>query len=478
MKCFPPDMSEFKFACPVCGQHIKCDSSQAGTVMDCPTCFQKINVPQAPAGEGQKFILTGTQVTDKPVFTRGLEGPAAVATKKFPAAAVAFLVLLGLSVGAGVYFFGGKILHLHSNWQSADIGNVGLPGTFSEAEQTLSIGGSGKDIWDQTDAFHYVYRAVNGDVSLTVHVADMQRTDPWAKAGLMVRESLTPDSPNAAVFVTADNGVEFQQRTNAAATATTVRIVPHLHAPHWVRLTRQDSTFTAETSADGAHWKSAGSTNIAMKSAVYAGLAVTAHNNNSLCQATFDHAAIVTGSAPNAQPKSVANPAMATQPPAGPVAPPANDTNWMLVLGTNDTPESQVVGRIHGQDFIAERVGFQNGSLTFRYGTKGSVEFGAIINFSGALAEELTGKTINVTTNVEKAAKVTLRWTDDTGTVQKPVFDNGYALRLEFGLLVNNHLPGKIYLCLPDDEKSYLMGSFVASVSKPKPKNEQKPKPQ
>ena len=56
-------MSEFKFACPVCGQHMKCDSSQGGSVMDCPTCFQKITAPQAPASDDQKFILTGTQVT-------------------------------------------------------------------------------------------------------------------------------------------------------------------------------------------------------------------------------------------------------------------------------------------------------------------------------------------------------------------------------------------------------------------------------
>ena len=65
---------------------------------------------------------------------------------------------------------------------------------------------------------------------------------------------------------------------------------------------------------------------------------------------------------------------------------------------------------------------------------------------------------------------------DDSGNVQKPAFDSGYALRLEFGLLANNHLPGKIYLCLPDDEKSYVTGSFVAGVSKPKPKpnNQQK----
>src|SRR5690349_15532332 len=56
-------MSEFKFACPVCGQHITADSRAAGTHLECPTCFQKIVVPQAPSGEDTKFILSAAKVT-------------------------------------------------------------------------------------------------------------------------------------------------------------------------------------------------------------------------------------------------------------------------------------------------------------------------------------------------------------------------------------------------------------------------------
>src|ERR1041384_6087639 len=54
-------MSEFKFACPVCGQHITADSTVAGTQLDCPTCFRKLIIPQAPAG-GSNLILSATQV--------------------------------------------------------------------------------------------------------------------------------------------------------------------------------------------------------------------------------------------------------------------------------------------------------------------------------------------------------------------------------------------------------------------------------
>ena len=53
-------MGEFKFACPVCGQHITADSSSSGSELECPTCYRKIVVPQAPA-EGQKFILSAAE---------------------------------------------------------------------------------------------------------------------------------------------------------------------------------------------------------------------------------------------------------------------------------------------------------------------------------------------------------------------------------------------------------------------------------
>src|ERR1051325_7910268 len=56
VKFFVPAMSEFKFACAVCGQHITADSEIAGSQLQCPTCFRKIVVPQAPSAADPKFI--------------------------------------------------------------------------------------------------------------------------------------------------------------------------------------------------------------------------------------------------------------------------------------------------------------------------------------------------------------------------------------------------------------------------------------
>ncbi|HTX22452.1 MAG TPA: hypothetical protein VMD27_11445 [Candidatus Aquilonibacter sp.] len=96
-------MSEFKYACPVCGQHIKCDSAQAGTVMECPTCFQKITVPQAPSSEEQKFILTGTKKGERPIPTISGTGSRTLpAAKGFPGALM--VVLIFFMIGSAVAF--------------------------------------------------------------------------------------------------------------------------------------------------------------------------------------------------------------------------------------------------------------------------------------------------------------------------------------------------------------------------------------
>jgi hypothetical protein len=102
-------MSEFKFACPVCGQHMSCDSSHAGTVMECPTCFQKITVPQAPATTDPKFILTGTKVGDRPVPK--ISDAASITTapaKGFPVGALVFILLI-CAAGAAVFAYRGKV---------------------------------------------------------------------------------------------------------------------------------------------------------------------------------------------------------------------------------------------------------------------------------------------------------------------------------------------------------------------------------
>jgi DNA-directed RNA polymerase subunit RPC12/RpoP len=163
------------------------------------------------------------------------------------------------------------------------------------------------------------------------------------------------------------------------------------------------------------------------------------------------------------------NPARPTKTAA--VAPMADDTNWLLNLQGVTIPDSVAAGRIHGQDFLVERAVFSHGALILRTGRKGPVTFGVTINFNGAQPAALAGKNLNILADTNKSALVTLHWEDDDANARGS-YDINYALRLEFGTLTNRHLPGRIYLCTPDPQRSYVMGTFDADV--PVSKNQSK----
>ena len=147
-------MSEFKYACPVCGQHIKCDVSQAGSVMECPTCFQKITVPQAPASGEQKFILTGTQVSDRP--DRNLpsgDSTRFYARTKFPPVALGLLIL-ALAGAAGLFAFRGKIfpaIHPAGAHFVKKHGAIGLGTWNTQAEYTNAVVTQGTNVLFKSD---------------------------------------------------------------------------------------------------------------------------------------------------------------------------------------------------------------------------------------------------------------------------------------------------------------------------------------
>src|SRR5207247_2152544 len=76
-----------------------------------------------------------------------------------------------------------------------DVGPVGVPGSDSySADGAFTVSASGVDIFTAPDTFRFLHRTISGDVTLVTRVAGLQNTDPWAKAGLMIRETAAPDA--------------------------------------------------------------------------------------------------------------------------------------------------------------------------------------------------------------------------------------------------------------------------------------------
>jgi hypothetical protein len=99
---------------------------------------------------------------------------------------------------------------------------------------------------------------VTGNCVITARVLAVQNTDPWAKAGVMIRESLNANSANAFIAVTPGNGVTFQYRSTTGGTSG-FNNTTGLNAPYWVRLVRSGNTFTGYRSLDGVNWTQQGS---------------------------------------------------------------------------------------------------------------------------------------------------------------------------------------------------------------------------
>jgi DNA-directed RNA polymerase subunit RPC12/RpoP len=292
-------MSEFKFACPVCGQHITADSHASGTQLECPTCFQKIIVPQAPASPDSKFILSAAQVIKpRPTLT--------------------------------------------------------------------------------------------------------ETATPWTP----VRRSLAS------------------------------RLVPSLLGLLVVALA--------------------------------AGAAVYVFKRQLFNSAT-----------PQAQAKTNLPPKPA-QPAPRPVYPIPTNIAWSLNLTNATFPETTPAGGIHGSGFRCERVTLQGGNLSFRQGKTWPPDLGLTLLLFAKQPEELSGKTIEVTSDrAPPLPRLILRWKDDQQQPAKEELTRGYALKLAFGQAANGRMPGQIFVCLPDESKSFIAGTFAAEIRRPppaKPKTRQSPR--
>ena len=194
-----------------------------------------------------------------------------------------------------VAVIGKWITTLHANaptlphgWSDADIGNVGVSGDASFVNGGYNLLASGSDIWENADAFHFASRTMSGDGSIVAHVVSVQYTDPWAKAGVMLRENDAAGAKYVFLGVTGQGGSVLQSRaTTDGASASADG--PEAKLPHWLKLIRNGNLFSGYVSADGTNWITAGSVTNVLNKNLSIGLALTAHNNAVLNSTLFDH---------------------------------------------------------------------------------------------------------------------------------------------------------------------------------------------
>ena len=178
-----------------------------------------------------------------------------------------------------------------SPFSCADIGSPTPAGSqsYDPNSGTWTVSGGGSDISGTADQFRFVSQPLTGDGTVQARVVTQSNSGTQAKAGVMVRATTDPGSPEYSVVVSPGAGIKVQLRSTQGG--TTAKLAnPTGTAPAWLEITRTGSTFSASTSPDGVTWTTipGSTTTLALGSSVLAGLAVTSHNSGQLGTVAFD----------------------------------------------------------------------------------------------------------------------------------------------------------------------------------------------
>jgi ABC-type transport system involved in multi-copper enzyme maturation permease subunit len=162
---------------------------------------------------------------------------------------------------------------------------------------TFPLGPGGEPV---TDSFYFVRQPLTGDGTITVRVTSLSGLvppanpadygpqgptpsqpglEPWAKAGIIIKQNTNQGSPYAAMMVAAGHGVRMQWNYTGDTPGLSGTVGPA--NPRWLRLTRSGDVITGYDSADGTHWTQVSTVTLSgLPAAVQAGLFTTSPDYN------------------------------------------------------------------------------------------------------------------------------------------------------------------------------------------------------
>ena len=182
-----------------------------------------------------------------------------------------------------------------------DVGTATPAGSGSYSNGVWTVSGSGSEIWTHNaDSFHFVYLPVTGDATIIAKVNSVQSTHPTAKAGVMIRDSLSPTAANRAwVAITPSQTAEYYMHgwteiRGGSNWEKNSRNVPQ--TSYWVKLQRIGNVIGLYVSPDGTSWAGLGEGKFGnMGANAYIGLAVCSLANGTLNTSTFSNVRVTGG---------------------------------------------------------------------------------------------------------------------------------------------------------------------------------------
>ena len=174
----------------------------------------------------------------------------------------------------------------------SDIGPPSTPGpgttTYDPDKKNYTVTGGGDNMWAATDAFHFVWKKMSGDLTFaaTVEFAPSTGADPHRKAVLMIRQTLDPASPYADACLHGNGLTAIQWRDTKAD--PTYETQAQANAPKRVRLEKRGNYLSMSFgTSDSDLQPVGGACKIELPGEFYIGLGVGAHSAARRETATF-----------------------------------------------------------------------------------------------------------------------------------------------------------------------------------------------
>ena len=177
---------------------------------------------------------------------------------------------------------------------SDDIGAPPLKGTFEydEASHQYKITGTGSDIWGKADQFHYAWREMSGNFSVTATAKFLTDGIAHRKAVIMLRKTPDADSPFVQLAIHGDGTPAVQFRNSKADNTNTVDFPIEGPGVWKLKLVRQGTTVTVWMSKDGAPLRQLGHTINSLGSPILVGLGVASHSQTATNTVLFSDVSV------------------------------------------------------------------------------------------------------------------------------------------------------------------------------------------
>lgn len=172
-------------------------------------------------------------------------------------------------------------------WKFDEIKDDRASALYEDGVFTIEAGGS--DIWSGSDEFAFLNQKTTEDQALSARILTQTPTEPWAKTGLMMRESTAPDSRFVMLCITPGNGISLQWRESVGGSCDKKNL-GEAELPVYFKLSKSGTTFKAYKSADGKQWHLLDDISFKqpLTQTYLIGLEVTAHSSHSLNLSKFD----------------------------------------------------------------------------------------------------------------------------------------------------------------------------------------------